>query len=50
MLWNHFQPHLTSFEAFLNRFQKVEKTAKVELKVKANPSRFWSILATFSTF
>ena len=41
MLWNHFQPLLTSFLAFLNRFQKVEKTAKIQQKVKANPSPFW---------
>ena len=34
----------------LKRFQIVEKTAKIEQKVKANSLPFWSILATFSAF
>ena len=38
------------FLAFLTCFQKVEKMAKIEQKVKAGPLPFWSILAIFLIF
>ena len=45
-----FSTTLNVFKAFLTCFQRVEKEAKIEQKVKANPLPFWSILATFVTF